>query len=137
MNIRRVFSFLTLLALVALGIIFVDRRNSYRNITAEDAVRLAKTDTSVIFLDVRTRDEYQGETGHLPGAYLIPFQEIEQRMEELERLKPKRIIMYCQTGRSSANASILLAKRGFSVFNLEGGIVRWQHEGYPVAKGGN
>jgi rhodanese-related sulfurtransferase len=42
------------------------------------------------YLDVRQPKEY--EKGHLPGAKLIPFGELDRRLEELDQNKP--IIIY-------------------------------------------
>lgn len=39
-----------------------------------------------IFLDVRQPKEYQ--TGHLPGAKLIPLGELDNRLDEIRRDKP-------------------------------------------------
>ena len=135
MKIRRIFTILSLFALVAIGVIMFNQRSGYRSISTGDAVHLIKTDTNVVLLDVRTPEEFSGESGHLSGARLIPLQELEHRLEELNQVKQKKIIAYCRTGRRSANASILLARHGFTVLNLEGGIVRWLQEGLPVVKG--
>jgi rhodanese-related sulfurtransferase/rubrerythrin len=74
-------------------------------------------------VDVRQPGEYR--QGHLPGAKLIPLDELPDRLEELEPSKPT--LVYCAAGvRSRAGASIL-TRAGFSeVYSMEGGIRSWK-----------
>lgn len=97
----------------------------YKDITpAEVKARLEKS-SDLIILDVRTKEEYESETGHLPGAILIPVQELESRYQELDSLKNKEIVAYCKAGVRSARASKFLGEKGFKVFNMVGGITAW------------
>lgn len=105
-----------------------------RVISTKETFALEGEDTSVVLLDVRTAEEYDSGTGHLKGAILIPVQELEQRAGELEKYRDKTIITYCRTGRRSEKATGLLTKKGFKVFNMEGGIVKWNEEKLPVEK---
>jgi NADPH-dependent 2,4-dienoyl-CoA reductase/sulfur reductase-like enzyme/rhodanese-related sulfurtransferase len=67
-------------------------------------------------LDVRNPDEW--ETGHLPGATLIPLPELRARVDELPR--DKEIIAYCRSGQRSYFACRFLSQRGYRVRNLAG-----------------
>lgn len=84
-------------------------------------------------LDVRQPGEYR--LGHLPGARLIPVDELPDRLTELPSRKP--IIVYCATGMRSRAAATLLKRGGFlEVYGLKGGIRAWNGdiaEGYPEA----
>jgi phage shock protein E len=88
-----------------------------------------RNDTTFSIIDVRTKAEYESETGHLPGALLIPLDELEHRYQELLPLMGKELIIYCRSGRRSAEASRILAGKGFRVRNMEGGILRWNQLG--------
>jgi len=126
------------LILVVLGVILAQCGHGFETVTAEDAHKQLAGDSTIVLLDVRSASEYNGESGHLAGAILIPVQDLEQRAGELERFRGRTIIAYCRSGRRSANAATFMTQRGFRVENLEGGILKWSDAGYPVVKeGGN
>ncbi|HET9136964.1 MAG TPA: rhodanese-like domain-containing protein [Candidatus Kapabacteria bacterium] len=104
----------------------------FRTVSVQTADSLRQNDSSVIILDVRTREEYSSETGHLPKAQLIPVQELESRIDELAPYKNKTIITYCRTGRRSETAAAILSKNGYSVLNMQGGIASWNDAHLPV-----
>ena len=80
-------------------------------------------------LDVRTPHETAG--GIVPGALLVPVDQLAERLAELPR-DGRPTIVYCAMGGRSAFACELLASEGFDdVFNLEGGISAW---GGPLEK---
>ena len=91
---------------------------------------LARNFGEVEIVDVRSRAEFEGELGHLPGAKLLPLVELRSRMDELSSSRP--IVLICQTGKRSAMAATILRKAGLSrVANLAGGMVRWRQLGLP------
>jgi len=128
----------TLFSLVALGslalALFACAGGGNSLITPADVSSLIGKDSTVVVLDVRTPEEYNGETGHLPGALLIPVQELEDRVGELTKYRDRTIVVYCRTGHRSTNATEILKKRGFNVMNMEGGITRWQAERLPTVQ---
>ena len=74
-------------------------------------------------IDVRQPGEY--ESHRIPGAKLIPLPELNERLNEVETVKPT--IVYCASGRRSLAASQMMAGQGFEdVYNLVGGIKSWQ-----------
>jgi rhodanese-related sulfurtransferase len=103
-------------------------------ITPSEAVKLIHEDKSVVLLDVRTSEEFRSETGHLNGAILIPVQELEARLNELEPFKEKTIIAYCRSGNRSGRAEKILTEHGFKALNLTGGMNQWNKENLPVVK---
>lgn len=74
-------------------------------------------DGSVTLLDVRTAQEY--ESGHMDGFLHIPVDELRERLDELERGKPVRVV--CQSGLRSYIACRILAQSGFDCSHLAGG----------------
>ena len=104
-------------------------------ISTRDTFEMIQKDTTIVLLDVRTPAEFISVTGHLNAALLIPVQELERRVEELNTYKDKTIIAYCRTGSRSGAATAFLRKKGFTVLNMEGGIVKWNEEKLPVVQG--
>ncbi len=87
--------------------------------------RAAKTPEEYTFLDVRQPGEYQ--TGHIPGAKLIPLPDLNDRLGEIDANKPT--IVYCASGGRSRVAAQMLAGKGFNgVYNLTGGFKAWKSE---------
>lgn len=91
------------------------------------------TEKNLIFLDVRTPEEFNGTAeekfGAIKGAINIPVQELEKRIKELEPYKDKKIIVYCSHSHRSPRASYMLTQQGFQqVYNLEGGMSIWQEQ---------
>ena len=82
-----------------------------------------------LVIDVRTPEEYA--SGHLPGSVNIPFDQVVQRISELDA--PNGVALYCMVGpRARKGESALLAAGHTSVFHLDGGLAAWQQAGYPV-----
>ena len=89
---------------------------------------------AVQILDVRETAEFTGPLGHIEGAVLIPLGELAGRLDELRRDQP--VVAVCRAGSRSAQATAILQQAGFGeVANLNGGMLRWRAEGYPVEGG--
>lgn len=100
----------------------------YTDVSIDEAK--AMIDSGEYFLlDVRTQEEY--DAGHIDSPVLIPYDELENRLDEVPADMP--VLVYCRTARRSAIASRVLADNGYSkVYNMAGGIAAWQDAGYPV-----
>lgn len=88
----------------------------------------------VLLLDVRTREEFDGSLGHLHGALLIPIQELDERLAELEPFRDDTVVVYCRSGNRSHHATALLRSKGFKAFNMTGGMVQWNREQRSVIR---
>ena len=98
----------------------------YEQITAEEAKRIMDSEEKHIILDVREQNEY--DEGHIKGAILIPYTEIENKAEEMLPDKDAQILVYCRSGRRSKIASESLAKLGYTNIKEFGGIIDWEGE---------
>lgn len=76
----------------------------------------------VLIVDVRSVEEF--ESGHIQGAINVPLNDI----SENEMFLNKKIILYCQSGRRSGEAAILLEKLGYKNILDMGGIQDWPYE---------
>ncbi len=82
-------------------------------------------------IDVRQPDEY--EAGHVPGARLIPLNEVPTRMGEVPA--DGTVYVICQTGGRSARATEFLRAQGIDARNVAGGTKAWVESGRAVARG--
>ena len=101
-------------------------QEAYMNITQEEAKKLMDTEKDYIILDVRTREEYDEK--HIPGALLIPVEEIEEQAAEKLPNKDQLILVYCRSGNRSKTASEALEKLGYTRIREFGGINDWPYE---------
>jgi rhodanese-related sulfurtransferase len=84
-----------------------------------------------LILDVRQPAEFQQM--HITGAKLIPLNELYKHMKELP--KGREIVCVCASGSRSRSAAKILAKEGYTVFDMQGGMTAWRHAKLPVQKG--
>jgi rhodanese-related sulfurtransferase len=74
------------------------------------------------FIDVRTPGEYKGN--HIREFKNIPLPQLNQKAQSLS--KDKEVIVICQSGMRSTQASKRLKKMGFDqVTNVKGGMNAW------------
>ena len=96
------------------------------NITAEEAKEIMDSEEGYIILDVRTQEEY--DQGHIPGAIVISYEEIEEKAEEVLPDKDQLLLVYCRSGRRSKIAAEALVELGYSNIKEFGGIIDWPYE---------
>lgn len=101
-------------------------KNSYEQITPQQAKEIMDTESGYVILDVRTHDEYMD--GHIPGAVLIPDYDIVNRAEKEIPDKDQLILVYCRSGRRSKLAAEALAELGYTNVKEFGGIIDWPYE---------
>ena len=98
----------------------------YVNITPQEAKQIMDTTEGYILLDTRAQEEY--DQGHIPGAIVIPHDEIEEKAEQLLPDKNQLILVYCRSGRRSKLAAEALVKLGYTNIKEFGGILDWPYE---------
>lgn len=82
---------------------------------------------------VDTREAAVHARAHLPGAVSMPLEELRGRLAELHML-PGAPVLYCRSGDKSKALSEELAKDGIGVAFLEGGVLAWESEGFPLER---
>ena len=93
----------------------------YVNITAQQAKEIMNTEQGYIILDTRTQEEY--DEGHIPGAILIPHDQIKTTAERILTDKNQLILVYCRSGRRSKLAAEDLVELGYTNIKEFGGII--------------
>ena len=94
-------------------------------ITPAEAIRLLDAGKAQA-VDVREPDEFA--VGHIPGAKLLPLGDVLTRAEEVMPDKNAQWLIYCRTGRRSADAAQKLEARGYTGLRDLGGILSWPYE---------
>jgi len=126
-------------------------------IGAEQAKQILDSDTNVVYIDVRTEQEFQN--GHVPKSINIPVvwpdpstRQMKPNPDFVKAVssqfgKDKKIIVGCQAGGRSQFAAELLVQDGFQdVTNMQGGFggardpmgrviaAGWTQLGFPIEK---
>ena len=96
-----------------------------QKITAADAIRLLDAHKAVA-VDAREPDEFA--VGHIPGAKLLPLGQVSDRAAEVLPDKQAAWLVYCRTGRRSADAVQKLESLGYTQLYDLGGILSWPYE---------
>lgn len=99
---------------------------AYRRVSMQEAVDMMADEAGYIILDVRTAQEFA--SGHIPGAMLLPNEDI--GTEEIAQLpdKSQLILVYCRSGNRSKQAADKLVRLGYTNIVEFGGINSWPGE---------
>lgn len=100
--------------------------NGVEAIDADTALALMEEDAEIVLLDVREYDEHAAE--RIEGSTLLPLSVIELLLESTYPDKETTFIVYCQSGRRSAEAIEIMLNQGYeNIYNL-GGILDWPYD---------
>ncbi len=106
--------------------------SKFQTANTEDFAKLISDTDSLQLVDVRTPEEYA--EARIPTAVNIDVEDESFMANVTETLDPgKPVAVYCRTGVRSADAAKQLAKAGFAVTNLDGGITAWIENDHTVA----
>ena len=117
---------MTMLLLTGCGQAAEKQEAIYMNITAQQAKELMDTQEGYVILDTRAQEEY--DEGHIPGAIVIPHDEIMEKAEAVLTDKDQLILVYCRSGRRSKIAAEALVDLGYTNIREFGGILDWPYE---------
>jgi rhodanese-related sulfurtransferase len=93
-----------------------------------DPQTVAERLDQVQLVDVRYDKEW--EAGHIEGAVHIPEDDLENRLEELDRNRP--VLTICRAGTRSDDAAEWLRGQGFDAQSVDGGMLAWKWAGLPI-----
>lgn len=109
----------------------------FETIRARDIFRYMGNGRGLL-LDLRQQEKYCA--GHIPGAVNVPYEELQDRMQEVRQMLTEHsvgrmqplVIVYCDRGNTSLLAARDLYRAGISVLNVYGGFFSYRG---PVEKG--
>ncbi|WP_135854965.1 sulfurtransferase [Halorussus salinus] len=110
-----------------------------------EEVEEAVDDPNSVVVD--TRDDWEYDEGHIPGARLLDWKELVD--DETRGLKPrdeleeiladhgitpdKRVVLYCNTARRISHTYVVLASLGYDDVDFyEGSLTDWEAVGGPI-----
>lgn len=94
----------------------------YSTITAQELQSQMNGGDKLTIIDLREPELYRA--GHIPGAKNIPFEQFNDRVNELS--PEAKIALVCHSGPMGDISGTLLAERGFpKVSNVKGGMTAW------------
>ncbi len=96
-----------------------------KEITVQELNELVENKEDFQLIDVR--EEFEHKVSNI-GGQLIPLGKIYFSLSEIE--KDKKVVIYCRSGKRSADAVKLLQDAAGleNLYNLKGGILAWSAE---------
>lgn len=105
-------------------------QNANYGLTVNEFNDKLKQTPNAQLIDVRTPGEFAG--GHLENAINCDWNgdNFESQIKELDKQKP--VFVYCLSGGRSASAASSMRSAGFkTVYEMNGGMIKWRAAGLP------
>lgn len=121
------------LALTALVVLFLRKESASggAKLSLSEVIKAMNTDDAVL-IDVRDAKEFK--SGHVANAINIPHGKVTDSLSQFDQYRDKQIIVTDTMGQHAATVSRSLAKNGFQVARMRGGMAEWKQDGLPVVK---
>ncbi|MCR1822815.1 MULTISPECIES: rhodanese-like domain-containing protein [Terrisporobacter] len=98
---------------------------TYTNVTGSEFEKLAAEKTDAVVLDLRDAKDF--EKSSVENAVNIPMDEFEAKASEQLKDKNQEILLYCNTGTRTSEASQILEKNGYTnVVNSIDGVKEYE-----------
>ncbi len=121
-----------ILALLFVGFLSVGCKGQVSNVKTIPPTAFSEkinTTLNAQILDVRTPEEYAGQ--HLDNAVNVNWRgsDFSDKASKYDKTKP--VFVYCMSGGRSKQAAAKLQELGFTtIYELQGGIIKWNAEGF-------
>ena len=83
---------------------------------------------------IDVREPHEREAGHIEQSRHIELASLSAAAETIARDRP--VVFYCRVGARSLMAAQALRAAGYEAYSMDGGLVRWAHEGRPLSPEG-
>ena len=98
-----------------------------KDISIDESKKLINDGEVTLILDVRNEDEFA--EGHLKNEIQIPVKELKENLSDIEKFKDELVLVYCRSGKRSAEAVDILKENGFkNLVHMKDGISKWDGE---------
>lgn len=138
MNMRKAFVLLLLSLVLSLVMLpgcrsFRNReRPPFRKIKPPVAFEVLRDNPDILVVDLRTRNEFLGDTGHIYRARNIPLERLPDRILEIAPFRDDTFLVYCRESDSCGEEGMaILISSGFeNAILIDGGIDDWIRYGF-------
>lgn len=107
-------------------------RPPFRKISPAVAFEVLRDSPDVLVLDLRTRQEFLGDTGHIFRARNIPLERLSERLLEIAPFRDDTFLVYCRADdKCGEEGMAILVSSGFeNAILIDGGIDGWIRYGF-------
>ena len=125
--------FLLVAGLLVLIGVFIHRESAAAGarLSLNEVIQAMNSERAIL-VDVREPKEF-GQ-GHVVNAINIPYARFQANLNLLEKHKDKQIIVTDNLGQHAGTIGRQLAKLGYTVARMRGGMAEWRQEGLPLVK---
>lgn len=121
--------------LLIVSVVFIScndkKSNSFESLHPKEFAEKIKTTDHPQILDVRTPDEFESE--HINNAKNVNWNSDDFEAKAASYDKSKPVFVYCLSGGRSKKAAAKLKELGFNtVYELDGGFLNWNEEGFGI-----
>lgn len=103
--------------------LFSSDTKAYKNLNGREFKEQFQNVKKAVLLDVRTPGEFA--SGTIKGAKNIDIMSASFKSAISKLDKEKEYFLLCRSGNRSGQACNIMAKEGFKVYNLKGGVGEW------------
>lgn len=120
-----------LLAGLAAVFFWNEGRSGGQTLGPSEVTRLLNSEQAVL-VDIRETKDFK--QGHIVGAINVPHTKVEERADELEKFRSRKIIIADKMGQHGGAAGKVLREKGYDVLRLRGGMAEWNGQNLPVVR---
>jgi rhodanese-related sulfurtransferase len=107
-------------------------RDGIPEVDVDEVLRHAK---HLRLIDVRREDEFNNELGHVAGSELITLGPELEDFISSAKSQNAVIVFICRSGNRSGTATLIAREQGLQhVYNMTGGMIRWNELQLPVER---
>lgn len=107
-------------------------RPPFRKVSPAVAFEILRDSPDILVLDLRSRQEFLGDTGHIYQARNIPLNRLGDRLLEIAPFREDTFLVYCRDKDTCGEEGMaILVSSGFeNAILIEGGIDGWIRYGF-------